>query len=549
MLKYKICQDPNTKEQWIETDLRGKELLITYLLNKGTAFTQEERENLNLLGKLPHRIETLDEQLKRVYHQFKTYDSDLHKQIFLNDLHDKNEVLFYRLVYDNLVEMLPIVYTPVVGESVKVFNMEFRQPRGLYIAYPDRDKIDQILQNRTHPDIWVCVVTDGERVLGIGDQGTGAINISIAKLTLYSMCGGINPYHAIPIILDVGTNNQQLLSDPFYLGWRHPRIEGEEYDSFIEQFVDSFKRNLKGAFLHWEDVGRDNARRILERYRDKLCTFNDDMQGTSVVTLAALLSAMRKLGAKLSEQRIVIFGAGTAGVGVADRIVDAMCREGASESEARSKLWLIDRDGLLAKGSKTIFFQEPYLRNSGAGLTLEEVVQQVKPTVLIGCSGSPGAFSETVIRTMAKNTLKPVIFPLSNPTELMEADPLAILGWTNGNALIATGSPFKEVSQCNNAFSFPGIGLGVIASKASRLTDGMLWAACKTLSEATPKESKRLLPNLELLREVSCKIAIAVIEEARREGVAMEHSDEAPQALIDAVLWDPQYLPIRPKKQ
>ncbi len=550
MLKYRVCRDPKTHEEWIETDLRGKELLTTYLLNKGTAFTEEERTTLDLRGKLPQRIETLEEQVTRAYKQFKKYDSLIQKHIFLNDLHDKNEVLFYRLVFDNLVEMLPIVYTPVVAESVKQYNEEFRQPRGLYIAYPDRNNIRKILQNRTHPNVSVVVVTDGERVLGIGDQGVGAINISIAKLMLYSMCGGVNPYHALPIVLDLGTNNEQLLSDPLYLGWRHRRIDGQEYDDFIDEFVQIFKQEMAGTFLHWEDFGRNNARKILEKYRHQLTTFNDDMQGTSVVTLAALLSAMRKINSKLSEQRFVVFGAGTAGVGVADRIVDAMLHEGCSEVEARDRIWLIDRDGLLAKGSQTVFFQEPYLRESGAGLSLAEVVEQVKPTVLLGCSACPGAFTETIIRSMAAHTEQPIIFPLSNPTELVEALPEQLLAWTENKALIATGSPFPGVSQCNNAFSFPGIGLGVIAAKASQLSDNMLWVACQALSNASQLEdNNRLLPKLDNLREITKKIGIAVVDAAKEEGFFHADPNLSSEQLVQQVTWDPHYLPIRPRSK
>jgi malate dehydrogenase (oxaloacetate-decarboxylating) len=314
MLYYTIRQNPETKEEWIETDLRGKALLTTYLLNKGTAFTQEERINLGLIGKLPARIETLGEQVTRAYKQFKKYKSNLQRYIYLNNLHDKNEILFYKLVTEHLLEMIPIIYTPCIGLAVKQYSHEFRQPRGLYISYLDKENIELILKNRTHPEISVIVVTDGERVLGIGDQGVGSINISIAKLMLYTMCGGINPYHVLPIYLDVGTDNATLLRDPLYLGWRHPRIRGLEYDIFVDKFVQVVKKNLPGAFLHWEDFARDNARRLLERYQNVLCTFNDDMQGTAMVTLAALLNAVRKNGSSLIKQRICIFGAGTAGV-------------------------------------------------------------------------------------------------------------------------------------------------------------------------------------------------------------------------------------------
>lgn len=551
MLLYEIHRDPKTGEEWIETELYGKELLTTYLLNKGTAFTQEERLSLGLLGKLPAKVETLDEQVKRAYRQFKKYRNNLQKHIYLNNMHDKNEVLFYKLVTENLVEMIPIIYTPVVGKAVREFSHEFRQPRGLYIAYPDKDNIEKILENRTHPEISIIVVTDGERVLGIGDQGVGAIDIPIAKLMLYTMCGGINPYHTLPIFLDVGTNNPELLKDPLYLGWRHPRIRGEEYDQFIDKFVKVIKKRMPNTFLHWEDFGRDNARRILERYRHELCTFNDDMQGTAVVTMSALLTAVKHLKIELTQQRIVIFGAGTAGVGIADRIVDSMMREGLSEMDARGRLWLIDRNGLLAKEMKDLMhFQLPYARNESKGELLEQVVKQIKPTVLIGCSAIGGAFTEEIVKTMAANCSNPIIFPLSNPNEQSEATPSDLLRWTNGRALIATGSPFgNECAQCNNAFSFPGVGLGLIASRAKFLTDNMLWEACLALSRYASNKGPQafLLPTLMDAREVAQQIAVAIIEAARAENLAQVDANIPAIELVKNTLWEPYYRSIRPK--
>lgn len=548
MLLYELHQDPITGEEWIETDLKGKALLVTYLLNKGTAFTSAERYALGLLGKLPAKIETLDEQIVRAYHQYKKYKSDLQKHIYLNNLHDKNEVLFYKLVSDHLVEMIPILYTPSVGQAVKAFSHEFRQPRGLFISYQDQDNMDLILENRTHPELAVIVVTDGERVLGIGDQGVGAMGIPIAKLMLYTICGGINPYHTLPIMLDVGTNNPKLLEDPLYLGWRHPRIQGKEYDQFIEKFVRAIQRHFPNTFLHWEDFGRDNARRILERYRDQLCTFNDDMQGTSIVAVSAVLTAMVRLQQKLAFQRIVIFGAGTAGVGIADRLVDSLKHQGVPEDAAIAQIWLIDRDGLLVRDMPNLMpFQLPYAREEKPGLSLAAVVKKIKPTILIGCSAVGGAFTEEIVREMALHTPRPVIFPLSNPTEQSEATPADLLKWTAGKALIATGSPFGDTcAQCNNAFSFPGVGLGLIASRAKCLTDNMLWVACETLSRAAPVGADApLLPHLSEARSVAIKIAIAVVDKAREEGLARLDSDITSEEVVKKILWEPYYREIR----
>ncbi len=548
MLLYELHQDPMTGEEWIETDLKGKALLVTYLLNKGTAFTSAERYALGLLGKLPSKIETLDEQIVRAYHQYKKYKSDLQKHIYLNNLHDKNEVLFYKLVSDHLVEMIPILYTPSVGQAVKAFSHEFRQPRGLFISYQDQDNMDLILENRTHPELAVIVVTDGERVLGIGDQGVGAMGIPIAKLMLYTICGGINPYHTLPIMLDVGTNNPKLLEDPLYLGWRHPRIQGKEYDQFIEKFVRAIQRHFPNTFLHWEDFGRDNARRILERYRDQLCTFNDDMQGTSIVAVSAVLTAMVRLQQKLAFQRIVVFGAGTAGVGIADRLVDSLKHQGVPEDAAIAQIWLIDRDGLLVRDMPNLMpFQLPYAREEKPGLSLAAVVKKIKPTILIGCSAVGGAFTEEIVREMALHTPRPVIFPLSNPTEQSEATPADLLKWTAGKALIATGSPFGDTcAQCNNAFSFPGVGLGLIASRAKCLTDNMLWVACETLSRAAPVGADApLLPHLSEARSVAIKIAIAVVDKAREEGLARLDSDITSEEVVKKILWEPYYREIR----
>ncbi len=549
MLQYETHRDSLTGTEWIETRMRGKELLTTHLLNKGTAFTYKERCELGLLGKLPAKIETLEEQVTRAYQQFTQYKNDLQKHIFLNNLHDKNEILFYKLVTTHIVETLPIIYTPVVGRAVQAFSHQFRQPRGIYISYPDRDKMELILENRTHPELSVIVVTDGERVLGIGDQGVGGIDICIAKLMLYTMCAGINPYHTLPIVLDVGTNNTQLLDDPLYLGWRHRRIVGQAYDQFIEQFVRTIQRRMPNTFLHWEDFGRDNARRLLERYQNDLCTFNDDMQGTAVVAVAAILTAMARMRTQLSEQRVVIFGAGTAGVGIADRLVDSLKRQGLTEPEAINQVWLVDKAGLLTTDMNDLLpFQRRFARIDGKGQGLEQVVQEVRPTILIGCSAVGGAFTENIVRLMAFYASRPIILPLSNPNAQSEAIPSDLLSWTNNKALIATGSPFEgNVAQCNNAFSFPGIGLGLMAARAKRLTDNMLWVACQALSQCAATEMDApLLPPLTMAREVAIKIATALIEEAKREGLAQIDPKLSTLEALQSIVWEPYYREIRP---
>ncbi|MGD9107905.1 MAG: NAD-dependent malic enzyme [Gammaproteobacteria bacterium] len=528
----------------VETSLFGDDLLRSPVLNKGTAFTAEERETFNLLGKLPPKIETLTEQVTRAYQQFQNQPSELAKYTFLNDLHDRNETLFYKLVGDHLTEMMPIIYTPVVGEAVQEFSAEYRRPRGLFISYPDKDKIAQILAN-VSDDIDIVLVTDSEAILGLGDQGVGGINICIGKLAVYTLCAGLNPHKALPVVLDVGTNNQALLNDPCYLGWKHPRITGSEYDDFIDTFVRAVQKRFPNVFLHWEDFARDTARENLLRYRSKMCTFNDDMQGTGAVVLAALLTATKRLDQKLSEQKIVFFGAGTSATGIADQICDAMVREGISIQEARDKVYLLGRRGLITENLDNVTsFQKVYAKDL-ANMDLLEVVQKVKPTVLIGVSTVGGAFSEDIVKAMADNVTHPIIFPLSNPTAKSEAIPADIAQWTNGKALVATGSPFDGVSQCNNAFVFPGIGLGVIAVKARRLTSEMIWAGCCALTKCVPTTqdiAAPLLPGLEDIQAVSSKVAAAVAKQAIIDGVAPQIDIE--QAVFDAI-WRPKYVPYQ----
>jgi malate dehydrogenase (oxaloacetate-decarboxylating) len=572
MLDFRYIYDPQTKQNIIETTFTGKQLLNTTLLNKGTAFSYEERCELGLLGKLPERIETLEEQVARTYGQLNRYKNKLNRFIFLSNLQDMNETLFYRLASDYLAELLPIIYTPMVGTAVQEHSREFRQPRGLYISYPDRDRLDEILDNRTHPDVELLVMTDGEGVLGIGDQGIGAMDIPIAKLIMYTLCGGINPAKTLPIHLDVGTNNLNLLNDPYYLGWRNPRISGKEYDDFIEKVVNAVQRKFPSAFLHWEDLGRDNARRVLVKYREKICTFNDDIQGTGVVALAGLMSAAQATGVSLAQQRFVIFGAGTAGMGIAEQIVFGLLNEGVTLENARRQIWLVDRQGLLTDnmGDELTEAQRDFARpayevsqwnkKDSKTIDLYETVRQVKPTALIGCSAVPSAFNEEIVKEMMVNCPLPIIFPLSNPTERSEATPQDLMKWTNGRVLIATGSPFEIensngqkvlVAQSNNALAFPAIGLAVIASKAQKLTDNMLWAACKAIASVAPVRNMvggSILPSIIESRNLRAEIAKPIMRQAIEDGVCDLAPDANLDELIAAVTWEPKYLPIRKKE-
>lgn len=551
MLDFNFLRDPITNAPYVETSLSGKPLLTIPQLNKSTAFTNEERELFGLLGKLPNRVETLEEQVNRAYLQYLSYTTRLQQNIYLNNLHDKNQILFYKLVSCYLTEMLPTIYTPIVGAAVKRFSHEYRQPRGLYISHFDEDKLEEIICNRSNPEIDLMVVTDGEGVLGIGDQGIGGMDIPVAKLMVYSLCGGIDPTRTLPVFLDVGTNNQDLLNDPFYLGCRHPRIDTDHYDRFIDKFVKTVTRHFPQAFLHWEDFGRSNARRILTKYQSTHCTFNDDIQGTGAVTVAALLAACDAIALPLEEQRIVVFGAGSAGTGICDQILDALMRKGLSAQQAYARFWLIDRQGLLIKQDPHLTeSQLPYAREAAHTLTLLETVQSVKPSILIGCSGQAGAFSKEVVQAMAEHCERPIIFPLSNPDEHCEAHPQDILTWTQGKALIATGTAFPGITQCNNALVFPGIGLGILAVKAKRLTATMLWAAIEALSQSTGKNNAGtplLLPSLDNAQSTAKMIAIAVAKAAIDEEIAEINQDKDLIALINDLFWEPRYLPFRKK--
>ncbi len=545
----------------------GQSLLDDPLLNKSSAFPEEERRELGLLGLLPLHTSTIEEQLARVYENYQRKDTDIERYIFLASLQDRNETLFYRLLQEHVTEMMPIIYTPTVGEGCRQYSHVYRRPRGLYISYPYRDEILALLNNAPAQNAEVIVVTDGERILGLGDLGVGGMRIPVGKLSLYTVCAGIHPARALPVLLDVGTDNRELLNDPLYLGWRHERVRGQEYDDFVEAFVRAVEQKFPRVLLQWEDFSKQNAPRILERYRDRLCTFNDDIQGTGAVTVAGLLGATRLMRTKLSEQRIVILGAGSSAIGISNQIVAAMMAEGTTEPEARARLWLVDSQGLVHTGrTKVERFKQRYAQpiegtqhwklDDPAHLTFGDVVKNVQPTVLIGTSAQPGAFREEIVREMAKHAERPVIFPISNPTSKCEATPADLLKWTDGRALIATGSPFPDVvhqgrairiGQCNNSFIFPGVGLGVIASGARRVTDTMFVAAARVLSEFAPvlhDPEAALYPPLEQVREVSLKVALAVAREAQRAGLAEVDLDQIEQTVIGK-MWKPHYVPLR----
>jgi len=546
-------------------ELRGMQLLNTPALNKGTAFTAEERTALGLDGLLPPRVETLAEQVARAYHAYQRKTDDLERHIYLRALQDTNEVLFYRLVLEHVEEMTPIIYTPVVGQACQQFSHIYRRPRGLVVSYPLRDQIPELLRNRPNPHVDVIVVTDGERILGIGDQGVDGLGIPIGKLSLYTAIGGIHPSRTLPIVLDVGTNNPENLSDPEYLGWQHRRVVGEEYDAFVDQFVQAVRQELPAACLQWEDFSMAHARPILERYRDQLLTFNDDIQGTASVTLGTLLAAVGVAGRSVADQQVVILGAGSASIGVADYLRAAMVTGGLSDEEARRRFWILNRGGLLHDGRRDLspeqaVYAQPaarvaeWPRTSAGQIGLANVISQVPATILIGLSTVGGAFTEAIVREMARKVERPIIFPMSNPTDRSEATPGDLLRWTEGRALVATGSPFPPVdyggrrwtiAQCNNVFIFPAVGLGLVASGARRVTDGMLAAAARALSAQSPSASDPtapLLPSVRDLRRVAVDIAVAVGLEAQRVGLAPRTTPEALRAEAVARQWVPQYL-------
>src|SRR5215207_2627813 len=555
---------------YVETDSSGYDLLNDPLLNKGTGFTDPERELFDLHGLLPPTVATLDEQAARRLQAMRQLPDDFERYVFLRGLQDTNEVLFYALLVRHFEELLPIVYTPTVGLGCQHFSQAFRKPRGLFLSIPHQERIKHILGHPRFNNVEAIVVTDGERILGLGDQGAGGMGISIGKLSLYTGCGGLHPATTLPIFLDVGTNNPERLSDPLYIGWRHERLRGQQYDDFIEAFVSAVTERWPHVLLQWEDFARDNATRLLERYRDRLCTFNDDIQGTAVVAAGALLAAVNVTGVLMHEQRVAVVGAGGAGTGISALLLRAMVEDGLPEAEARRRFYLVDRDGLLVEGMPGLLsFQEPFVqkRDAVAGWMLEresiiglgDVVRNASPTVLIGVSGQPGAFPEGVIRTMAAQVARPVIFPLSNPTSRAGATPADIIAWTEGRAVIGTGSPFPpvlkngayvRVDQTNNSYVFPGIGLAAIAVHARRISDGMLMAAARALADVSPARlnpNANLLPPVSELRDVSLRVAQAVAMQARKDGLTEQMDAGDMYQKIRDRMWTPVYRPYRRK--
>jgi len=551
-----------------EVSARGSDVLHLPAINKGTAFTNAERAALGLTGLLPPAVVSIEAQANRLYDMYCTLPNDLAKNQFLGALQDRNETLFFYLFGQHVVEMFPIVYTPTVGTAIQRYSRQYQRPRGVFLSIEHPELLEESLRNAgaSSDDIDLLVATDAEAILGIGDWGVGGIDICIGKLAVYTAAAGIDPTRVIPVMLDVGTDNASLMEDPLYLGYRHPRIRGALYQAFVDRYVQTAHRLFPNALLHWEDFGASNARWILDQYRSQLCTFNDDVQGTAGVVLAAILSGLKVTGGRLRDERIVIFGSGTAGIGIADLIRRAMATQGVSFDEAARSFWCIDRNGLLVQGMPDIRdFQAPFARSAGdvrdwtadpeRGFTLAEVVRRVHPTVLIGCSGQTGAFTAEVIREMAQGTPRPVILPLSNPTALSEAVPENLVEWSDGRALIATGSPFDPVlhdgvsytiGQANNAIIFPGLGLGAIVTRARVISDAMFVAAASALADMVDPSTlgAAILPSVSALREVSRTVAIAVGEQAAREGLVRAQISDLAHA-IDAATWQARYRTIR----
>lgn len=556
----------NTKRP-LYISLAGHSLLETSLLNKGSAFSTKEKRDFNLTGLIPHTVETIEEQLARVYQQFSYIEHDLDRHIFLRNIQDTNETLYMRLITENLEEMLPLIYTPTVGKACQLFSQIYRRKRGVFISYLEREKILDVLHNATKPNVKVIVITDSERILGLGDQGIGGMGIPIGKLSIYSACGGISPAYTLPITLDVGTNNQKLLNDPMYMGWRHERIKGDEYFKFVDQCLEAIQKRWPHAMIQFEDFAQANATPLLKKYQDKICCFNDDIQGTASVTVGTLLAACHAQKSSLKDHRIIFVGAGSAGCGIAEQIIAHMVQEGLSEQQATEQIYLTNSKGLLTdKHEQLQPFQVKFAKSwqsvshwaDGNGkISLLDVVKESKPTIIIGVSGVFGLITREIIETMYKYCSSPIIMPLSNPTSKVEAIPDDIIKWTEGNAIVATGSPFEPVeydgkqypiAQCNNAYIFPGIGLGVIAVRATRVTDKMFMVASEALAQSSPLVSGKgneLLPSLNHIRDVSKRIAIAVAKQAMDEGVALRVTDTVLRDQIDKNFWYPEYREYR----
>ena len=571
-MNFSIKVDPSTNERYISTPVKGKALLMDPLLNKGTAFTARERDELDLQGLLPPEICTIEQQLDRVYGNFQQKTSAIEKFVFLTSLQDRNETLFFRLCHERIDEMMPIVYTPVVGEACQKFSHIYRRGRGLYVGYDQRNHIDKVLGNAQIDDPSVIVVTDGERILGLGDQGAGGMGIPIGKLCLYTLCAGIAPWSTLPITLDVGTDNEERLADPLYLGLRHKRIRGDEYQAFIDRFVEAVRMVFPNVLLQWEDFLKGNAIKQLERFRDKLCTFNDDIQGTAAVVLSGIYGGLRITGQQMRDQRLVFAGAGASAHGIAELFVAALVEGGLSIEEARRRIWTVDTKGLVVgdrpglEDFKAMFARD--ISESAAWnvqdhsrITLQETIENVKPTILIGVSATPGTFNEDVVRLMAKVNERPLIFPLSNPTSKSECTAEEAIRWSDGRAIVATGSPFDPVThngkrfrigQCNNSFIFPGVGLGVGVAKATHVSDGMFLAAAKALAEQVTREDlaeSAVYPHLSSIRDCSSAVASAVVRRAVEGGHAHASVLNDLEKNVRNAMWFPEYLPLRYEPQ
>ncbi|WOX04137.1 NAD-dependent malic enzyme [Microbulbifer pacificus] len=541
----------------------GPSLLEIPLLNKGSAFSLQERIEFNLIGLLPNNVESIKEQVRRAYHQYQQCRTDLERHIYLRAIQDDNETLFFHLIEQHIEEMLPIIYTPTVGAACEEFSNIYRNHRGLFVSYPDREHMDDILRSATKENVKVIVVTDGERILGLGDQGIGGMGIPIGKLSLYTACGGISPAYTLPVMLDVGTNNRTLLNDPMYMGWRNERISQEEYDEFLDEFIAAVKRRWPKVLIQFEDFAQTNAMPLLNRYRNKVCCFNDDIQGTAAVALGTMLAACKAKDEALSKQKVLVVGAGSAGCGIAEQVVAAMVNDGLSEEKARKRIFMFDRYGLVTSDMKNLhdfqqkLAQSPEKYPQASEWDLQALIEQVKPTILIGVSGQGSLFTQPVIEALHKGCKRPLVMPLSNPTSRAEATPQEVLEWTNGEAMVATGSPFSPVelngeqyaiAQCNNVYIFPGIGLGVIAGGATRVTENMLMAASNALAENAPvvkDGSGALLPSLSQIREVGKAIAMAVAKQAQADGVAPGICEDKLVKLIEKNFWSPAYRRYR----
>ncbi len=549
----------------IPVDIPGSFLLEDPLYNKGTAFTEEERVELNLDGLLPFHVSTIEEQVKRRYVNFSQLSTATAKYNFLNALQNRNETLFYRLVLEHADEMMPYIYTPTVGTVSTNYSLFYHEQRGLYLSYPHRRRIGEMIANFPRADIDVIVVTDGERILGLGDLGVGGMAIPVGKLALYTLFGGIHPARTLPIVLDVGTNNAEMLDDPLYIGWKNKRIDGEEYDAFIDQFISAIKARFPKVLLQWEDFAKPHAEPLLKRYRDLMCSFNDDIQGTASVALAAVYSAVKLSKSTLKKQRFAVLGGGSAGIGICNQIVNAIVDEGGvTEEEARKLFYVVDLHGLLIEESPHLdTIQRPFAQSKktvknwkvpdSTHISLFDVMKNAHPTVLIGVSTQGGAFTEEIIKEMNKHVKRPMIFPLSNPTSRSEANPADLIKWTKGEAIIATGSPFHpiafeghlyHIAQCNNVYVFPGIGLGLIAAKAKYASDTVFINAAKMLSEYSPMLQDPygpLFPTLDKLRDVGREIGIKVAQTVLKEGNSHLKSVDSVEKLIDESMWYPDY--------